>query len=241
MSSKAKPTPYQVFMLALCLFALFSIGYEHIVQIDAQVKQILELSDFAVCCVFFLDFTYNMARARNKWRYFYTWGWIDLLSSVPYIDVLRFGRVSRILRIIRILRSFKATKILAEFILERRKESVFLAAALITILIIIFSSISVLSFEKGAPSSNIQTAEEAVWWSVVTMTTVGFGDKYPVTFEGRVIACLLMVTGIGLFGMFSGFIASWFISPETICKEDDIQAIRRDVEEIKKAILNDKK
>jgi voltage-gated potassium channel len=75
---------------------------------------------------------------------------------------------------------------------------------------VIFSSIAILQVEH-APNSNIKTAEDALWWSYVTITTVGYGDKYPVTTEGRIIAVFLMTIGVGLFGTFTAFLASWFI------------------------------
>jgi voltage-gated potassium channel len=240
MESFDKPSPYQIFMLALCFYALFALGIEHVIPIDKETKEIIDIVDVAVCAVFFVDFIFNMVRAPSKWRYFFKWGWIDLLSSIPNIDILRLGRASRILRIFQILRGLKATKILASFILERRKQGAFLAAALTSFLLIIFSSIAILHFEKEVPSANIMTAEDAVWWAVVTMTTVGFGDKYPVTFEGRVVAMVLMIAGVGLFGMFSGFIAAWFISPEKLCQEDELQTIKKDIQEIKNAIKQNK-
>ena len=103
-------------------------------------------------------------------------------------------------------------------------------------MLIILGSISVLQFEKGMPSANIQTAEDALWWAIVTMTTVGFGDRFPVTMEGRVIAAMLMICGVGLFGMFSGFIASWFLAPDKVKEENDFNIIRQDIEELKKMI-----
>lgn len=69
--------------------------------------------------------------------------------------------------------------------------------------------IAILLFE--AANSNIKTIGYAVWWSYVTITTVGYGDKYPVTTEGRIIAAILMTVGVGLFGMFKAFVSSWFV------------------------------
>jgi len=78
----------------------------------------------------------------------------------------------------------------------------------------IFGSISILQFET-APESNIKTAEDAIWWAFVTITTVGYGDRYPVTTEGRIIAAFLMITGVALFGTFTGFIAAWFMGDKS--------------------------
>lgn len=76
---------------------------------------------------------------------------------------------------------------------------------------IVFGSIAILEFEKGE-ETNINNAEDALWWSFVTITTVGYGDKYPVTTEGRIVAGVLMIVGVGLFGTFTGFVASWFLN-----------------------------
>ena len=78
---------------------------------------------------------------------------------------------------------------------------------------VIFSSIAILQVEDTT-NSNIKTAEDAIWWAYVTVTTVGYGDKFPVTTEGRIIAAALMTVGVGLFGTFTGFLASYFVSDQ---------------------------
>jgi voltage-gated potassium channel len=138
------------------------------------------------------------------------WGWIDLVSSIPAIGVLRAGRVFRLLRLLRILRAVRSTKLLIAYTFQNRKRGTFSAVAVISVLLVIFSSIAILNVET-APESNIKTAEDAIWWAFVTITTVGYGDRFPVTTEGRIIAALLMTAGVGLFGTFTGFVASWFM------------------------------
>ena len=159
-----------------------------------------------------------------------TWGWLDLLSSIPAVDALRWGRAARVLRILRVLRGVKATKILSEFVLYRRTQSAFLAASLVSILLVFFSATAVLQFETS-PEANIRTPEDAIWWAVVTITTVGYGDRFPLSTEGRLIAVLLMSAGVGLFGTFSGFVAAWFLgAPGARSSElEAIEELRREV------------
>jgi voltage-gated potassium channel len=126
------------------------------------------------------------------------------------LDYARAGRVIRLVRLIRVFRALKSTKLIYEHIVQNKKQSVLTSVALISILMIIFSSIAILQFERDI-NSNIKTAEDAIWWSYVTITTVGYGDKFPVTTEGRIIGAILMTTGVGIFGTFTALVSSWFV------------------------------
>jgi voltage-gated potassium channel len=171
---------------------------------------VLDYADTAFCLLFFIDFCLNLWRAEARGRYLLTWGWLDLLSSLPVLDAARWGRVARMTRIFRVLRAVRAAKLLGRVLIERRAQSGLLAAALVAILVMVASSVSVLPVETGE-SANIRTAEDAAWWSLTTMTTVGYGDRFPVTTEGRFVAAVLMCAGVGLFGTFSGLLAAWFV------------------------------
>ena len=227
-SSRTSPS-YQLFMLALCLYALGALAVQATVHIEPETRSILDYADYAVCAVFFLDFVISLVRAPDRWRYFITWGWLDLLSTIPTIDITRWGRAARILRVFRVLRGLRATKLLATLVLRRRAENAFLAASLAALMLITFCSIAILHFETD-PESNIKTPDDAIWWAFATITTVGYGDRYPVTVEGRLTAAILMAAGVALFGTFSGFLAAWFIGPHG--KEDvnnDVAALRIEI------------
>lgn len=139
------------------------------------------------------------------------WGWIDLVSSIPMVGVLRVGRIFRLIRLLRIIRAFRSTKKLVYHLFINKAEGAFVSVFSIAILLLIFCSIAILQVETD-PNSNIKTAEDAIWWAYVTITTVGYGDKFPVTTEGRVIAAILMTAGVGLFGTFTAYVSSWFLS-----------------------------
>jgi len=111
-----------------------------------------------------------------------------------------------------VLRVIKASRMLALALTSRRRESAVWAAVLVSIVVDFAASIAVLEYE-GGPEGNIKNAEDAVWWSITTITTVGYGDRYPITTEGRLVAVTLMVVGVDLFGTLSGAAASWFMQP----------------------------
>jgi voltage-gated potassium channel len=83
--------------------------------------------------VFFMDFLVSLWRADRKWRYLYTWGWIDLLSSIPTLDAARWGRAARITRILRVVRAVRASAMISRAVLEHRSQSAFFAAALLAV------------------------------------------------------------------------------------------------------------
>jgi len=221
--------PYQLFILALSLFVLFALAIQSTTELEPGTRTILEYADFGVCLLFLADFVLSLARAPNRLAYLARWGWIDLLSSVPALDQLRWGRAARVLRVLRVLRGVRASKILSGFILQRRSESAFLAVALLSIVLLVSGSIAVLQFEVGAEGANIKSAEDALWWAITTITTVGYGDRYPITTEGRILAAGLMVAGVGLFGTFTGFVASWFLEAPAAQQTHDLDEIRADL------------
>lgn len=195
--------------LVLSVYVLLALFVDTIFKFPAEIAKILFYVDNVICLVFFIDFCSRFYGAKNKWG-FMRWGWIDLISCVPSVDFLRAGRAVRLVRLIRLLRAFRSTKGIVSLVFRNRAKGVFASVAIIALLLIVFSSIAILQVET-APNSNITTAEDAIWWAYVTITTVGYGDKYPVTTEGRFIAAFLMTAGVGLFGTFTAYVASWFV------------------------------
>jgi voltage-gated potassium channel len=218
-------------MLALCLYTLAALTGEVIFRPAGETRQLLDYADSGVCVIFLADFFISLYRAPNRGRYLLTWGWLDLLSSIPTLDAARWGRAARIARIFRVLRGIRATRVLASLLFERRAQSTFLATALVALLLLIVASLSILQVET-VPEANIRTAEDAIWWALTTITTVGYGDRYPVTPEGRLVAGVLMCAGVGLFGMFSGFLAAWFVAPQQEEKREEVEALREEIAQL---------
>jgi Ion channel len=76
-----------------------------------------------------------------------------------------------------------------------------------------FGSLWILNVEQNAPGANITSASDALWYTIVTTSTVGYGDRYPVTNEGRIIGSLIIVVGVAIFGTFTGYLANLFLAP----------------------------
>jgi voltage-gated potassium channel len=175
-----------------------------------EISDVLRKLDTLVCFVFIIDFGIRLNKAESKLA-FLKWGWIDLIASIPNLRILRVGRLVRILRVIRLLRAIRTTHKITSLLLKDKIQTGVASVLLSAFLLIMFCAVGILICEQQDPEANIKTAGDAVWWSVTTVTTVGYGDKYPVTAEGRIVAMILMVAGIGLFGILSGLAASFFI------------------------------
>jgi voltage-gated potassium channel len=204
-------------VLVLSIYVLLALIVDTVFTVPAEIAKILNFVDNGICIFFLIEFGVRFYRADNKLK-FMKWGWIDLISSIPNVDFLRAGRTLRLIRLLRILRAFRSTRHLVNHVFQNKAQGAFTTVIILAVILIIFSSISVLQFETD-PNSNIKTAEDALWWSYVTITTVGYGDKFPVTTGGRIIGVLLMTGGVGLFGTFTAFVSSWFLADKK--KEDD--------------------
>ena len=200
---------FQLVLLVLSLVVLGALVIDTVAPVSREVSTILQILDTIACALFFIDFDIRFWRAESK-ASFMKWGWIDLVACIPNIDFLRAGRLIRVLRVIRLLRGVRIGHRVISLVLQNKPKSVFAAVFLTTLLLITFSSLSILIVEEG-PGAKIKTANDAIWWSVTTITTVGYGDIYPLTMEGRVIAMVLMFSGVGLFGTLSGLVASLFL------------------------------
>lgn len=153
MTNTATPTQrlalYPLFMLALCVIALATIVVQHAFRLDPEIEIVLDYADFLICLGFMLDFFISLWRAPRRWHYLVTWGWLDLISAIPTLDLARWGRLARVARIARILRGVRAIRVLTTTILQKRSQATFLAAALLALILIIGSSTAILHFESA--------------------------------------------------------------------------------------------
>ncbi len=139
---------YQLFILVLSICAIALAAAMVFVDLDESSLTLIEYADWAVCGVFLVDFAMTFAQSPNKLHYLATWGWLDLLSSLPAIDVARWGRAARVFRIVRVLRAMRATRIVASLTMRYRARNAVLASAILLLLVVFSCSIAILHFEE---------------------------------------------------------------------------------------------
>ena len=198
-------------VLALVAFGLALLQLTEVIAVNTEMSLLLDYIDLAICVFFFGDFLKSFIKAPDRWHYMRTWGWFDLLSSVPVIAIPHqaFGQMPVALRVIRMIRVFRAVRSvrMLALIVRRDRSLALLTFILLTgIIIFVGGCIGVLWAENRPwlpdevqTKVSLKTAAEVLWWAVVTSSTVGYGDYSPVTAEGRMFAVGIMIVGIGSF------------------------------------------
>lgn len=150
--------------------------------------------------------------STQKKKYFWT-HIFDLISSIPFLQIvkpLRIARAIRIVRLARLIRGFRGAKRFIKIFTKNRARSAMSLYIVITIFIYFYGTIGVYNFEVGI-NKNVNTFGDAMWMCFTTLTTVGYGDCYPITVEGRVLCAILVITGMGLFSLFTAEFATFIL------------------------------
>jgi len=220
---------YNLFILVLTVVSLLIMVLMWL-PFSPETIVLLRAYDNVICVIFLIDFALTLRRARSKRTYFFKErGWLDLLGSIPAIrgaeavGFLRLARLSRLGRISRLLRGQNRQQILGD-VLRNRAQYAGIITAMLALLVIGSASIVVLNAESGSPTANIETGGDALWWAIVTVTTVGYGDRFPTTPVGRTAATFVMIMGVGIIGSLASIMASMLVgsaAPESEAAADD--------------------
>jgi voltage-gated potassium channel len=219
----------ELLVLVLSLYSLGALTAELLLPLAPDTIQLLDRVDDVVCGVFLMDFAVHFWLAPSR-KNFLRWGWVDLLSSIPTLGWLRWGRVFRVLRILRALRSFQAV---GEHLRTDRARGTFVTVGLLSLIAVLFATIAVFNVERHVPGANIHNGGDALWWAFATITTIGYGDYFPVTFTGRIVAVVLVIFGLSFFGTFTAYVASFFLEKAQLKEETEIHQLIREVKQLR--------
>lgn len=220
-SSGFKETSYELFIGALSVLALVNLALYYLID-NRVVEGVIVLIDGLLSLIFVADFLYRLMTAPSRGRYFVRAGWADLFSSLPF----PWAKALRLVRVVhtgRRLDQHGSRRIVREFLGDRADSTLFVLLFII-ILLVEFGGMGMVAIESGSPEANIRTPFDAIWYTFVTISTVGYGDRYPVTMGGRLIGLLIMAAGVGLFGTLTGYLARIFLSPRKRKTKKDAEA-----------------
>lgn len=204
------PIGWEMFVFGLAVLSITNMVLVFLARVS-EIGMVVAVVDISISLIFLADFFARLHQADDRRLYFVQGlGWLDLISCVPF---LRFARIVRILRVIRKLRAEGGMARALNDLGNARASSSLLLVVFIAILVWEFGSVAILAVEIRSPDGNIKTGSDALWYSIVTMSTVGYGDRYPVTNLGRLIGSVIIIVGVGLFGTLTGFLANAFLAP----------------------------
>jgi voltage-gated potassium channel Kch len=227
---KVNFTPYEIFVVLVSLLSIFNIVLYFVFEAKS-ILYVIGTIDTLISFIFLIDFIRNFHQAESKYNYFFKGlGFADLLASIP----LPQFKILRLLRIIKVYKEVRkgGVRLISQGIFKNTASAALYLVFFIILLLLEFGSIAVLYAEQNNPESNINTASDAIWWVYVTITTVGYGDKYPVTNVGRLIGMVVMLVGVGLFGVLTGFLANKFL-PKDNELYDKLDTLKEEIKNLK--------
>ena len=210
------------FMLVLTLIfvAILILPYAH--PISKTTDFYLNLASYLIWAIFLLDYFWNLLKSKNRKKFFK-----DNIFELMIV-ILPFFRPLRLLRLVPVVAYF--LKAMKNSLAERMLQYVGISAVLISAP----AAVVVQHLESKTKGSNIHTLGDSLWWILTTITTVGYGDRYPVSTGGKIIAFIIMLLGISLVGIITASVASWFVKTDSQEKQDDkLDLIYKEIQDIK--------
>jgi voltage-gated potassium channel len=197
-----------------------------ITPVHGSVASTLAVIDYTVWALFALEYGIKLYLAASRWQFVRTHILDLLIVAVPFFRPLRVGRLARLARLGRV-------GVVAGRAIGRGKEVMThksLHFVLLAVAIIIFACAGLVTIaERNATGSNIHNLGQGLWWAVVTVTTVGYGDYFPVTPLGQGTAVFLMLTGIGLLGVLTATFASYFVGQDLDKTQAEREELRQEL------------
>lgn len=239
-SGERQSNAYELFILVLTLYSLVVMVALLLPWMSASTVQLLGVYDNLICLVFLVDFGLRLKTASSKRGYFFAGrGWLDLLGSIPSLGFFRFtalfrlARISRLARIARLFRGQRRQDLVRD-VLENRGQYAVFVTFLAAFLVLTLAGVMELQFESRSSDANIETGGDSLWWAMVTLSTVGYGDFYPTTLGGRLVAVVVMVTGVGIIASLASILARVMVpTDDPSADQHELSAVREQLEELR--------
>lgn len=207
---------FAIFIQTLIILSLLSFSLETLPDIDDNYQKVLNVFEFISITIFSAEYFLRVVLTKKSTSYIFSFfGIIDLLAILPFyiasgID-LRSIRIFRLLRLFRIFKLFKYNNAIDRlnnaFSSVKKELTVFLMA---TIFLLYVSAVGIYYFEHPVQPDKFSSVFHSLWWAVTTLTTVGYGDMYPITIGGKIFTTIIVFIGMGMVAIPTGLLASAF-------------------------------
>ena len=217
---------FDYFIQVLILLSIASFTVETIPDLEPQTVYFLERFELVCIVIFSLEYLIRLYIAKSKMRFVFSfYGIIDLLAILPFYLALGFdlrsARVLRFLRLFRIIKLIRYNKAIRRFqnafIMIKQELIMF---SVVSLILFYLSAVGIYYFENSVQPEAFSSIFSSLWWSVVTLTTVGYGDIVPITIGGRIFTFIILMIGLGIIAIPSGIISSALTEARAIEKEE---------------------
>jgi voltage-gated potassium channel len=217
-------------LVVLIIFSVISFSIETLPGVAPSVLRFLEVAEAVVVGIFTLEYGYRLYVAEDRRRFAFSFfGLVDLLAILPFYLAFAIDlRALRMVRLLRLLRLFKLARYSAALnrmtrALGAAKEELIISTFMLAVFLY-FAAFGIFHFEHAAQPDKFATIFDALWWAVATVTTVGYGDIYPVTFAGRFFTLVVLIAGLGLVAVPAGIFASALFSVKAESGKETVPA-----------------
>ena len=217
---------FDYFIQVLILLSIASFTVETIPDLEPQTVYFLERFELVCIVIFSLEYLIRLYIAKSKMRFVFSFYCIiDLLAILPFYLALGFdlrsARVLRFLRLFRIIKLIRYNKAIRRFqnafIMIKQELIMF---SVVSLILFYLSAVGIYYFENSVQPEAFSSIFSSLWWSVVTLTTVGYGDIVPITIGGRIFTFIILMIGLGIIAIPSGMISSALTEARAMEKEE---------------------
>ena len=205
---------FDLVVLFLIVVSVTTFTVETLPDLSPVTKKALEVSEVVITLLFTIEYMLRIATSSKKVRYIFSfYGIIDLIAILPfylalglYLRSIRIFRLFRIFRILKIVQYNQAMARLGKaFMYAKYEILIFLGT---TLMLLYFAAIGIYYFEHVVQPENFRSIFDGLWWAVATLTTVGYGDVFPVTVGGKLFTFVILICGMGVVAVPAGLIAA---------------------------------
>ena len=210
----------------LIIISLISFSVETIPNITAKTTKFLRFIEFVTVILFSIEYILRIIVSDKKIKFIFSfYGLIDLFAILPFY--LSTGIDLRSIRILRLLRLFRAFKLFRYSLAIKRFHRALIIAkeelilfSVSAIMLLFFSAVGIYYFENSAQPDSFSSIFQSMWWAIVTLTTVGYGDVYPITSGGKIFTFFVLMVGLGIVAVPTGLVASALTTAREFEKEE---------------------
>jgi len=205
---------FDVVIQALIIISLISFSIETLPDLSAETYAFLNKIEIFIVVIFSIEYVARIILTKKTLSYVFSfYGLIDLLAILPFylsasvsLQTLRILRLLRLFRILKLARYHKALTRISKALYIAKEELVIFSV--ITLILLYLSAVGIYHFEHQAQPENFRSIFDSLWWAVATLTTVGYGDVYPITLGGRMFTFAILMLGLGVVAVPTGIVAS---------------------------------